>query len=455
MEKIVDLLPHLIILGLLLFLSFFFSGSETALCSLSQIQIERMRKDKRKSRIAIVNFLEDSRRLFITILLGNNFVNIAFATVISSLIYKIFGGNTGLAIVLSTVFITIMLLIFGEITPKIYAVNYAEKFSSVTARALWFFSIIILPLRLILRYVVDLLLPIFGGREISMENAMTAEEFKEIVSSGEVEGVIEKREREIIEGIFELNDLEAREIMVPRTEIVGIEVNETIQASLDKAKSGGFSRIPVYREQMDNICGIFQVKDWPLWRKAEIQDQTIDVFLENYNDGKENDEDEISSRPESTLIRTAYFVPETKKLDALMRELTTSKNKMAILLDEYGGVSGLVTMEDIVEVLVGEIADEYDEKENPLIVWDKSNPSVVNVAGKVNIRTVNKRLDLSLDESIADTIGGYVVDLFGSIPPEGAVKRSEDGIIFEVLKVDGTRIDQIVIRRTPGVKRNP
>lgn len=440
METIGELLPHLIGLGLLLALSFFFSGSETALCALSRVQIERMREDKRKSRLAIVKFLDNPRRLFITILLGNNFVNIAFATVISSIIYELIGGTTGLAVGVSTAFITVMLLIFGEITPKVYAVNYSEKFSSVTARPLWLFSILISPLRVILRYIVDLLIPIFSGDETHKEETISAEEFKTIVSNGEVEGAIEKREREIIEGIFELNDIEAKEIMVPRTEIAGVEITEKIRDAFDKAKSSGHSRIPVYREQMDNICGIFDVKDWLLWRKLDIKNLTIDTFLATYNHGKDIENNE------KTLIRTPFFVPESKKLDTLMKELTVTKNTMAILLDEYGGVSGLVTMENIVEVLVGEIADEYDQEESPVIEWDKNEPSVARVSGKLNVRTVNKRLEISLDENISDTIGGYVALFFGLIPDEGAVGE-EDGIVFEVLKVDGSRIDQILIRK--------
>lgn len=441
METIVELLPHLIGLGLLLSLSFFFSGSETALCVLTRVQVERMREDKRKSRRAIVSFVEDSRRLFITILLGNNFVNIAFATIISSIIYEVFGENRGIAVGFSTAFITIMLLIFGEITPKVYAVNYAEKFSSVTARPLWFFSIFIFPIRIVLRYIVDLLIPLFGGSELPEEENITPEEFKAIVSNGELEGAIERREREIIEGIFELNDIEAQEIMVPRTEIFGIEISETIQDALEKCKSSGHSRIPVYHEQMDNIFGIFNVKDWPLWRNVDIRKMTIDTFLATYNHGRDVEDSE------QTLIRTPFFVPESKKLDTLIRELTETKNTMAILLDEYGGVSGLVTMEDIVEVLVGEIADEYDRKKSPLLIWDKNDQSVARISGKLNIRTVNKRLELSLDEDIADTIGGYVVNLFGLIPEEGAVKKDGDGTVFEVLKVDGSRIDQILIRK--------
>jgi len=452
MEEIGNLLPHLIKLVLLLSLSFIFSGSETALCALSQVQIERMREDKRKSSIAIVKFFEDSRRLFITVLLGNDFVNIAFATVISSLIYEIFGENKGLAVGISTTFITIMLLIFGEITPKVYAVNFAEKFSSITARPLWLFSIIITPLRIILRYIVDLLISIFIGKdELTNEKAITAEEFKAIVINGEVEGVIEKREKEIIEGIFELNDIEAKEIMIPRTDVIGIEFNQTIREALNTAKECGHSRIPVYHKQMDSILGIFQVKDWPLWRKSDVKDLTIHCFLEKYNNKYNEDNLPIPS-DDSTLFRMPFFVPETKKLDSLIKEMTTSQNNMAILLDEYGGVSGLVTMEDIVEVLVGEIADEYDEEERPVIEWIQSEPPTVKVSGKTSIRTINKRLETSIDETIADTIGGYVTNLFGLIPPEGSVKISEDGTSFEVLKVDGARIEQILIRKSQEQK---
>ena len=243
-------LPHVIGLGLLLFLSGFFSGSETALCALNKVQIERLRSEKGKNSIAIVNFVDNPRRLFITILLGNTFINTAFATISASLIYSLFReGTSGTAIVTATILITLFLLIFGEITPKTYAIKYAEVFARTTARPLWGFSILISPLRSVLRGITNFLIPLFGGSHIPNEDRITAEDFKAMVNTHEA-GALGADEREILGNILELREIEAKEIMVPRTEMVAMETSATIQEVLDKAKEVGLSRIPLYRNRL-------------------------------------------------------------------------------------------------------------------------------------------------------------------------------------------------------------
>jgi putative hemolysin len=436
MEDIESLMPHFIGLGLLLLCSAFFSGSETALTSLTKVQIQRMREGKRKSNVAIVNFLDNPRRLFITVLLGNTFVNIAFVSITSTMLSDFLGEAA--ASVVTIIIDTVVLLIIGEITPKTYAIRHAERFALIIAHPLWLFSVLITPMRIILRRITDFLISLFGGNDITETELITQDEFKAIVSAGEAGGAIKEEEREIIHNIFELHDIEAREAMVPRTEMVCLEVNATIQEAINKARQVGHSRLPVYRGDIDNICGIFYVKDWLLWRDRGIEQMTIENFLSRR-----------TMMPEhlhtDTLVRTPIYALETKKIGALMLELTKRKSKMAILIDEYGGVSGLITVEDIVEELVGDIE----------IIRAPNDPTTIKVSGLVSVRSINKYLKLNLslrskadlDEARADTIGGYVVNLFELIPETGdVIVDPQSGIEFEVAAMDGMRVDQVIIR---------
>ena len=444
--EIDQLLPRLIGLGLLLFLSGFFSGSETALCALNKVQIERLRKDKRKSAAAIVNFVDNPRRLFITILLGNTFINAAFATISTSLIFNLFSQDStesaqdvsGPAVITSTLLITLLLLIFGEITPKTYAIKYAEGFSRITARPLWTFSVLIYPFRTVLRGITNLLIPLFGGSHIPREDRITAEDFKAIVNTHEEE-TLRADEREILSNILELREIEAKEIMVPRTEMIAIESSATIHEVLDKAREVGFSRIPLYRNQIDNICGVFHVEDFPLWRNTDIGNLTIEDFLIKRHTFRR-------SHSESNLVHPPFFVLETKKIADLLTEFTQVKPKMAILLDEYGGISGLVTIEDIIEEVVGDIIDEHDTSmTHPEIILRPDDSGVVEVFGRVSVRQINQQFNLKMDEGIADTIGGYVLGLFGRIPSVGEFQIDEQGIRFEVAVMEGNLIGAVIM----------
>lgn len=444
--EIDQFLPHIVGLGLLLLLSSFFSGSETALCALSKVQIERLRAEKRKSSVAMVRFVENPRRLFITTLLGNTFVNTAFATVSASLIYRLFGkSSSGLAILTATALITLLLLIFGEITPKTYAVKYAEAFARITARPLWGFSVLIWPLRTILKGIIDLLLPLFGGSHIPQADLITDEDFKAMVSTYAGEA-LQMDEGEILHNILELRHIEAKKIMIPRTEMVSMDTSATIQEVLDRAKAVGLSRISLHRKQIDHICGIFHVKDLPFWRNANIRNLTIEDFL--------------AKRPllarapsEETLVRPPFFVLETKKIADLLSELTREKTKMAILLDEYGGVSGVVTIEDIIEEVVGDIIDEHDKSPHyPEILRHSDNLSVIEVSGRVSVRHFNRQFNLKINEEIADTIGGYVSGLFGRIPSVGEFQVDENGIRFEVAATEGNLIGAVMMTLPQSVE---
>ena len=442
-------LPQLIGLGLLLFLSGFFSGSETALCALTKVQVERLRTEKRKNSIAIVNFVDNPRRLFITLLLGNTLVNVAFATIAYWLIrdLPVFEHLKKLnndvlqhaaEFVVGTVLIVPPLLVFGEIVPKTHAIRHPEFFARITARSLWSFSIVISPLRAFLRVIVDSLMPLFGASHTPKTDRLTTGDFKTILDMDQVKG-LQADERTILSNVLELRTIEAKEIMVARTEMIALDISATIQEALAKAQEFGFSRIPIYRKQIDDACGIFQAKDIPLWRHVNIRNMTLATFLNRRH---------LLGGPqvENTLVRQPVFVLETMKLADLLLELTRQKTKMAILLDEYGGVSGVATIEDILEHLVGDIVDEHDTTlKSPNIIVSPDNPSLIEVSGRVSVKSINQELRLTLDEDIADTIGGYVLALFGRVPAVGESEQDENDIRFEIAAMDGNFVGVVIM----------
>ena len=436
--EVVPLFPYLIGLTGLLVLSAFFSGSETALCALTQVQIERLRLEKGGAS-AIVNFVDNPRRLFITVLLGNNLVNVSFAILMLWLVKRVLPGYTEiLQFATATAASVLLMLIFGEMTPKSFAIKHSEFFAKMAAPPLWVFSIFISPLRSLLRRIIDFLIPIFGGHPPPIEH-LTASDFKEILDTYHEEA-LPPDEREIVGNILQLRDIEAKEIMVPRTEVIAAPTSNTIQETLKQAKEHGFSRIPVYQEQIDNICGIFYVKDFALWRHAAIDSLTIDAFLEK--------RDQISEVPSSTsLIRDPIFVLETRKIGMLLLQLTREKTKMAILQDEYGGVSGIVTTEDIIEQVVGDIVDEHDRDDSPPdFVKHSEEPLLLETSGRMSIRELNQQFELKLSEDDADTIGGYALGLFGRIPSVGESYTDENGIEFEITTTEGNAITGLFIK---------
>ena len=446
-------------IALLLVFSSFFSGSETALTALTKAQIQRLRLEKRRSSAAIVRFLDNPRRLFITVLFGNTLVNMAFVSITGMLIYdSLFKGRSpGLAYVVAILVQTMLLLVFGEITPKTYALKHSERFSRVAAQPLWFLSRIIFPFRIILRRLIDAVLPLFGVRSVVDQTPLTSAEIQAIIKTSEEYGALDREEGEMIHNIFELHDIKSIEAMIPRTEMVCVEASKTINEAFLLTKKVGHSRLPVYTEHIDNIKGIFYVKDLPRWKRLRVkslgyrhvEELTLEEFLSNsellgrLNPGNEN-----------TLVRQPFFIVETQKIGALMRDMTREKQQMAILLDEFGGVSGLITVEDIVEEVLGEIFDEYDTASEIAIMPDPKDNARFLIPGFVSLRNVNKRLKLHLDLSTADTIAGYVVGLFGLIPREGdRVTDVKNRLEFEVLKMDGKRIALISLRLR-GKKRD-
>lgn len=436
------ILPSLIGLGLLLVLSAFFSGSETAVCALNRLQRDRLAGEPKSSSRAITAFLDDPRRFFITILLGNTFVNITFATLTASLIYGLLGSSpSGMAIGGATVVITLCLLVFGEITPKTFALRHAERFSRVTSRPLWGFSILIFPLRRILRAITDLLLPLFGVGSLPPEDLITRDDLQAMIEH-RGGNRLHADEREILGRILELRDTVAREIMVPRTELVAMRSTATIAQVLERAKQAGHSRIPLYRDRIDNVCGVLRVKDWMQWRQAGVRQLTVDQFLALPRRA-------ARGGMGSALIYQPFFVPETRTIVDLLPELTRMRAKLAVVVDEHGGVAGCLTIEDIVEEVVGEIVDEYDTALPEEVVQRSDDPLTYDVEGQVSVRRLNRTIGLHLDEGAADTIGGYLLALLGHIPTAGEVRKDERGVRFEIREVRGRRIVSVSITLPP------
>ncbi len=434
----VPLLYYLIGLVGLLILSGFFSGSETALCALTRIQIEKIRL-KRGNASAIINFVDNPRRLFITVLLGNNLVNVTFAILMASIVADRFNQfpNT-IEFVIATALSVIPMLIFGEMTPKTIAIKHAETFSKITAPPLWMFSVVITPLRNLLRKIIDILVPLFGGQPPPSET-FTTTELQEFFKTYHEEALPEN-EREIVSNILQLRDIEAREIMVPRTEVIAVPTSNTIQDTLLLAKEHGFSRIPVYREQIDKICGIFYVKDFVQWRQSGIGSLTIDEFVEKRKQI-------IGNSDSALLIRDPILVLETRKIGVLLLQLKREKTKIAILHDEYGGTSGIVTTEDIIEQVVGDIADEHDKDNSPLeFIKHSDDPLVIETTGRMSIRELNQQFDLKISDDAVDTIGGYAISIFGHIPSVGESHVDENGILFEITATEGNQITSLLIR---------
>jgi len=436
--SVLDVLVHLLGLAFLLSLSAFFSGSETALFSLSKTQVERLRQGTAKSGTIAAELLETPRRLLITILVGNMFVNVAAASLVASFATALLGSKgVGIAIGITT----ILLLVFGEVTPKTIAVHNAEHVSKLIAYPIKLFSILIFPLRVALRLLTNSLIRLMGSDSVPVEDRLTTEELRVMVEMAEEGGSIKEQEKDILTTIFDLKNITAAEIMIPRTEMICIPENSTLQQVFDLARTVGRSRIPVYRGDMDHISGIAYVRDFPIWRHHDIRGLTIEEFLQESG--------ELWPDKKGTLIRPPLLIPETRSAVGLLQDLHDHSVQMAILLDEYGGTAGLVTMEDLIEELVGEIDDEYDTASEDFQILDAS---ATMVSGGTSIRNVNKKLGLDLlveeDEDI-DTIGGYILNLFGRIPESGDVFRT-DSLEFKVAKMDKQRITQVVIRNIGG-----
>lgn len=420
---IAEILFYLAIFLVLLALSAFFSGSETAYFSLSASDLEQLRASERHSRRRVAELMESPRQLLITIVLGNTIVNITTASIAALLTLRIcraFGFSESVGMTINVVIVTLVLLITSEILPKVIAVRSPRAYSSVTSATLKLLLILFYPVSLALSVLTRMLQNMTGISEDKM--LLSEGELKDLVLMGEEHGTLEKDEKEMINSIFEFGETTVREIMVPRPDMVCVEINATLTELMEVIKSKVLSRIPVYRDRVDNIIGILYVKDLlPLLGKRR---------REKFNLEK--------------LVRPSYFVPEQKKIDDLLREFKKERMHMALVVDEYGGISGLVTLEDVIEEIVGEIQDEYDA-ETPL--FQRLDDHTFVIDGRMPLEEINEQLHLGLPtEEGVETISGFMLSLLGSLP-KGKERAEYNGSIYIVERTEKNRILEVRVEK--------
>ena len=403
------------LLVVLLLGSGFFSASETSLMSLSKIRIRYMEDEGVKGAKLVGSLIEKSSDLLSSILVGNNIVNIAATSVSTSLFINIFGDG-GVAI--ATAVMTVLVLVFGEITPKTIAANSPEKVAVVVSKPISIIMKITKPIVWVFNLLTGIIFKIMGIDNDGVKPFITEEELKAMVNVSHEEGVLEMEEREIINNVFQFGDMQAKEAMIQRLDMVAIDIEDSYDEIIELFKSEKLSRLPVYQESIDDIVGILNIKDI--------------IFLSD---------EEIENFDIKDYVREAFFTYEFKKITQLLEDMKKEKTQMAIVVDEYGGTAGLLTIEDLVEVIVGDIDDEYDEEEEEIV---KINDNEYLVEGSTKISDVNEQLGINLESEEFDSIGGFIIGYLKRIPEENEIIEVED-VKFKVESIDKNRINKIRI----------
>ena len=403
----------ILILLILVCGSAFFSASETALTSLNKIKLRNMAEENVKNADKVQKLIDDPNRLLSSILIGNNLVNNAAAALTTMIAVSLLGGQSGVGA--ATMIITIIILIFGEITPKTLASQNAEKVSLAVSNIISVIVVISTPVVKVMNLITNVLIKVLGGNSTEKTPTITEAELKTMVNVSHEEGVLEVDERRMINNVFDFGDLKAIDVMTPRTDMVCVEDTITYDEIVSIFKEERFSRLPVYHESVDNIIGILYVKDI--------------IFI---------DEQHFKI---TDYMREPFFTYESKPISELFSEMRGNRIRAAVILDEYGGTSGLVTLEDLVEEIVGDIADEYDEQEKEIEVI-KEDEFIVD--GSTRLEDVNEMIGLHLASEDFDTIGGYVIGILGSFP-DGGEEVETDNIKIVVEEVDKNRIEKLRI----------
>jgi len=406
---------------ILLSFSAFFSGSETAFFSLTETVLKSLEKSKRKTERQAAVLLKEPKKLLISIIIGNTTVNVAIASIAAILTSRLLsssGVNENVILLLNVVVVTAVILFFSEIMPKIISIKNPKKTAARFSYPLTIFHYLFFPVSSILH----LLTQAFTG-PLGMEKEkydLTDDELKTLVDVGEEKGALKKDEKEMIHSIMEMSDTVAREIMVPRTDMVCTDKKSTLSQVFQLARERVHSRIPVFDDSIDNIVGILYLKDLlPFIRKRNQAD--FDLVK---------------------LVHPPYYIPEQKKINELLREFQKERIHMAVVVDEYGGTSGIVTLEDVIEEIVGEIQDEYDS-ETPLL--QKINNSTFSVDASMQLDEINDelKLDLPTEEGV-DTLAGFLLGQFGSVP-KTKESLAYNGFEFIIEKATKKRIEQVRI----------
>ena len=425
------MISQLIFLFILILLNAYFAATEIAFIYLNDAKIEKQVKDGNKKAKQIQKMLKNPSKFLATIQIGitlagflsSAFASDAFAGMLAPVLnewmpFISIATWQNISIVIITIILSFFTLVFGELVPKRLAMKYYEKISFATIGVIKGISVVTAPFVKLLTWSTNLVSKIFGVGE-QEDEIVTEEEIKMMVNQGEEKGSIEENEKELINNVFEFNDIIASEIMTYRTDIYAIEINEDVYEILDEIDEYKYSRIPVYEETIDDIKGILFLKD----------------ILKL-----------VSTRKEfkiADIMRDAYFVPESKPIDEIFAELQANKMQMAIVVDEYGGTAGLLTMEDILEELVGNIFDEYDDVE---VEYKRLDDNTYLIDGSVSLYEMKKILDIELPEGDYETLSGYLIEKLGRLPEENEHPVIEDEhLTYKIEEYEDRRIKWVKV----------
>lgn len=423
-----SILFQLLFLAFLTLVNAFFAGAEMAVVSVNKNRIKVLADEGSKRAALLQTLFEDSTKFLSTIqvaiTLAGFFSSASAATGISQVLggwiaqFGIPYSNT-IAVVVVTIILSYFTLVFGELVPKRIALQKAEAFSLFVVQPIYIISKTLSPFIKLLSLSTNGFLHLIGMKTENLEEAVSEEEIKKMLETGSENGVFNEIEKEMINSIFSFDDKTAKDVMVPRREVFAIDIEEPLEKILDEILETRHSRIPVYEEQIDNIIGILQVKD---------------VMIE----ARKKSFEEVDIR---ALLKEAFFVPDGKSTDELFREMQKTKNRMAVLIDEYGGVSGILTVEDLVEEVMGEITDEHEEE---VVELQKIGEKEYLLDGSILIEELNEKLNLKLETENYDTLSGYLIEELGYIPKDsGQCELDADGVHFKILEVKEKRIRKV------------
>ncbi|MDG5777547.1 hemolysin family protein [Haloarculaceae archaeon H-GB2-1] len=408
-----------VIILLLLGLSAFFSSSEIAMFSLPAHRVEALVEDSVVNADTLKDLKADPHRLLVTILVGNNLVNIAMSSIATGLLAIFL--NQGQAVAVATFGVTALVLLFGESAPKSYAVENTESWALRISRPLKLAETVLLPVVILFDHLTRLVNEITGGRSAIETSYVTREEIRDIIETGEREGVLNEEERQMLQRTLRFNKTIAKEVMTPRLDMTAIAKTATIQEAIEECIQSGHARMPVYEGSLDNVIGIVHIRD----------------LVRDLNYGENSEGLELDD-----LIEPTLHVPESKNVDELLREMRENRMHMVIVIDEFGTTEGLVTMEDLTEEIVGEILE--GEEEEPI---DYVDEDTVLVKGEVNIEEVNEALDIDLPEGEEfETIAGFIFNRAGRLVDKGELIEY-DGVEIRVEQVENTRIMKARVHR--------
>ena len=410
----------------LILLSAFFSSAETSMTAANRIRIRSLAEEGNKRAIILEKVISNSGKMLSTILIGNNIVNIAASSLATTFTIKVFGN---MYIGVATGVMTLLVLLFGEITPKTIATLQADRLALAYARPIYWLMTILTPVIFIVGKLAGGILFVLRIDPNARQGTITEHELRSMVNAGQENGVIEREEKQMIYNVFDFGDSAAKDVMIPRIDMTFIDVESTYKELMDIFKEDMHTRFPVFEDNTDNVIGIINIKDLLLYPENE----------------------EFSIRK---ILREPYFTYEYKRTTDLMMEMRKASVNLAIVLDEYGSTAGLVTLEDLLEEIVGEIRDEYDEDEEEPIREIQPNREY-EVLGSAKLNDINEVLGTKLESEDYDSIGGYIIEQLDCLPKEGESVTLENGMRLVVDELDKNRIELVHIWLPKPVEKAP